>query len=220
MSNPYPAYPAPPLQRMTWMVRTEQLTAIIAMLLPTKRCGDMIKRFYSSQAEFDNIHLKQTPCPHCKRVGPLIRYGFLRGYDENHQHHRTVRARRVFCNNRKRARGCGRTFSVWAADKIRRLSLTATTLWAFLKRAIGSGNKLDALRSLACGLSDSAPYRIWRRFDQAQSSIRTAIARRCQPPSVPGLDPARQTVAHLQVAFPNDPCPIAAFQQNLQTFFL
>ena len=31
---------------------------------------------------------------------------------------KTVRARRIFCSNRNnRRKGCGRTFSVWVADK-------------------------------------------------------------------------------------------------------
>ncbi len=101
--------------------------------------------------------LKTTACPHCKRVGNLIRHGFLRGYDQTHQHQPTIRARRVYCSNRRRASGCGRTFSVWLANRIRRLFLTADALWAFLQQAVASGNKLQAFRDLQSGLSDSAP---------------------------------------------------------------
>src|SRR5437762_72832 len=79
--------------------------------------------------------LKQTPCPHCKVVGALIRHGFLHGFDDRSPQRTTVRARRIFCSNRNARRGCGRTVSVWIADKIRRLSLTTGTLWRFLKRA-------------------------------------------------------------------------------------
>src|SRR5476649_1963438 len=63
--------------------------------------------------------LKQTPCPHCKVVGALIRHGYLRGYDECNSKQKTVRARRIFCSNRHARHGCGRTFSVWLADKVR-----------------------------------------------------------------------------------------------------
>ena len=79
--------------------------------------------------------LKQTPCPHCKVVGTLIRHGFLYGFDESNPQRKTVRARRIFCSNRHARRGCGRTFSVWFADKIRRLSLTTGASVAVPPRA-------------------------------------------------------------------------------------
>ena len=68
--------------------------------------------------------LKVTPCPHCRAIGALIRHGYLRGYDEGNLRHKAVRARRIFCSNRGRRPGCGRTFSVWIATKVRRLGLT------------------------------------------------------------------------------------------------
>src|SRR5205085_506945 len=82
--------------------------------------------FYRSEKEWSTFaeQLKLMPCPHCKTVGNLIRHGCLRGYDESNSQRKTIRARRIFCSNRNARRGCGRTFSVWSADKIRRLSLT------------------------------------------------------------------------------------------------
>ena len=73
--------------------------------------------------------LKHTPCPHCQVVGTLNRHGCLYGFDDQNLKHKTLRARRVFCSNRQARPGCGRTFSVWCADKIRRLSLTTHCLW-------------------------------------------------------------------------------------------
>jgi hypothetical protein len=62
---------------------------------------------------------------------------------------------------------------------------------------------------------------IWTRFNRGQSRIRTALAGRCPPPELPGSHrPAAQVLAHLQAAFPDAPCPIAAFQQALRTFFV
>ena len=165
--------------------------------------------------------LKLTRCPHCKQVGSLIRHGVLRGYDPMHLRGTTVRARRVFCNNRNRATGCGRTFSVWIADKIKRLFLAADNLWEFLRQAILTGNKRQAFRSLESRLSDSAAYRIWKRFDQAQSAIRTALNTFCKPPEMASKQSAELTLAHLEAAFRQHPLnPIAAFQVTLQTFFV
>jgi hypothetical protein len=180
--------------------------------------------FYRSAEEWSALaeRLKQTPCPHCKVVGTLIRHGYLRGYDESSPQRKTVRARRIFCSNRNARRGCGRTVSVWCADKIRRLSLTTGTLWRFLHRA-AADSICAAIRAVACHLSDRTLQRIWKRFDRGQSKIRTALSGRCPPPELPaqpGQRPAAQVLAHLHAAFPDDPCPIAAFQQTLRTFFV
>jgi hypothetical protein len=170
--------------------------------------------------------LKQTRCPHCKVVGMLIRHGCLYGFDESSLPKKTVRARRVFCSNRQARRGCGRTFSVWAADKIRRLSLTAGALWQFLQCVV-AGSVLAAGRAVDGRFDDRTWQRIWKRFDQGQSNIRTALHGRSPPPEAPSRlpanparQPAAQVLAHLQAAFPDDHCPIAAFQHSLQTFFV
>lgn len=179
-------------------------------------------RVCESDEQFKAIltNLKLTACPHCGSVGNLIRHGYLRGYDDQHQHRKTIRAQRVFCCNRMRASGCGRTFSVWWADKVKRLFLTAESLWAFLKNAVASGNKLQSFRDLNSGLSGSAPYRIWKRFHQAQSVIRTTLTRVCEPPDCTADKPAALTLAHLEAAFPDHHSPISGFQSKLQTFFM
>jgi len=160
-------------------------------------------------------------CPHCKQVGSLIRHGFLRGFDPRHLHKKTIRARRVFCSNRNRAAGCGKTFSLWTADKIKRLFLDADSLWEFLRQAVLTGNRRQAFQSLGSRLSDSAPYRIWKRFDQAQSAIRTKLNTLCKPPKITSKHPAELTLAHLEAAFKEHPLdPVAAFQVTLQTFFV
>jgi len=180
--------------------------------------------FYRSAEEWAALaeQLKQTPCPHCNVVGALIRHGFLRGFDDSSPQRKTVRARRVFCSNRDARPGCGRTFSVWLADKIRRLSLTAGALWQFLQRA-AAGPIRAAIRAADCHLSDRTWQRIWKRFDLGQSQIRTALSGQCPPPELPAAParrPATQVLAHLQAAFPDADCPIAAFQQTLRTFFI
>jgi hypothetical protein len=177
--------------------------------------------FYHSAEEWIALaeRLKQTPCPHCKRVGTLIRHGFLRGFDESSKQ-KTVRARRIFCSNRHARRGCGRTFSIWLADKIRRLGLTTGGLWRFLQRAVADGIRA-AIRGSDYSLSDRTSLRIWKRFKRGQSKIRTALCGRCPPPPLPAEHrPAAQVLAHLRAAFPDASCPISAFQQTLRTFFV
>ncbi len=128
------------------------------------------------------LNLKLTPCPHCKKVGALNRHGFLKAFQDQDTRGKSVRAHRVFCSNRGRNQGCGRTFSVWLADKIKRLFLSATQLWQFLRSAAATGNKRNAFKRLGSDMSDSAPYRIWKRFHNAQAAIRTALCAICTPP--------------------------------------
>jgi hypothetical protein len=110
------------------------------------------------------------------------------------------------------------------ADKIRRLSLTTGTLWRFLQRAVAGGIRA-ASRVADCHLSERTWQRIWQRFHQGQSKIRTALSALCSPPELPlpaqpSRRPAAQVLAHLRAAFPGADCPIAAFQQTLRTFFV
>lgn len=192
----------------------------------------MIASICGSQSESETLlqNLKLIPCPHCKAVGTLNRHGVLKGYQEENVRHKTVRAQRVFCSNRNRARGCGRTFSVWIADKVKRLFLSAEQLWGFLKEAARTNNKRQAFAALNSGMSDSAPYRIWKRFQKAQAAIRTTLCSVCTPPQLNGEpsrnkqtsdSPADNTLAHLVKAFGGGQLnPIAAYQLSLQTFFL
>lgn len=183
------------------------------------------ERWFCRSAEEWNAlteRLKQMPCPHCKVVGALIRHGYLRGYDDSSPQRQTIRARRIFCSNRQARRGCGRTVSVWCADKIRRLSLTTGALWRFLHRA-AAGSIGAAIRAADCHLSDRTWQRIWKRFDRGQSKIRTALSGCCPPPELPpepGQRPAAHVLAHLHAAFPDALCPITAFQHTLRTFFV
>jgi len=169
--------------------------------------------------------LKCSPCPHCKHTGALNRHGVLKGYDEQNFKQKTVRALRIFCSNRGKASGCGRTFSVWIADKLKRLFLDVQSLWQFLEQAATSGNKCQAFQSLQSSLSDSATYRIWKRFLMAQSVIRTKLATLCPPPKrspgTPCQSPALATIEHLKEAFADSTLnPIAAYQVQTQTFFI
>ncbi len=181
--------------------------------------------FFRSEAEWNAIaeRLKQTACPHCKAVGTLNRHGFLRGYDEGDSQRKTVRARRIFCSNRHRRHGCGRTFSVFTADKIRRLSVTTGTLWRFLQRAVADSIAAASRVVADCRRSERTWQRIWNRFALGQSKIRTALLACRPPPELPAESPCRpaaQVLAHLQATFPDAVCPIAVYQHSMRTFFV
>jgi hypothetical protein len=181
-----------------------------------------VRWFYRDEAEWIAIaeRLKVTACPHCHVVGNLIRHGALQGFDESRRI--VLRAHRVYCSPRNRRRGCGRTVSVWLADKIQRLKVTTRRLWNFIQMAV-TGTIEAAIRALQSRLSDRTWQRIWARFTAAQSNLRTALANRSpipDPPPKPSRRPEALVLAHLQSAFPNAECPITAFHHTIQTFFL
>lgn len=170
--------------------------------------------------------LKSIPCPHCNKIGFLIRHGFLRGYDAHATCKKSIRANRVFCNNRSSSHGCGRTFSIYLAGTLKRLSLSAQELWQFLSKASIASNKTTPFDTLQTSLSHSTAYRIWNRFQRAQSAIRTALTGLCPPPKRESKHPIQQTIEHLEAAFQSVPTrntepsnPIAFFQAQLQTSF-
>ena len=181
--------------------------------------------FYHHEYEWVALveRLKLTPCPHCHVVGTLIRHGSLTGFDDSSPRRKTLRARRIFCSNRHRRPGCGRTVSVWLADKIRRLSATTRTLGTFLRHFVADG-LAAAIRATRCHRSDRTWQRLGRRFDLAQSRLRTALLARGPPPEGPP-GPARRpdaahVLAHLHATFPDADCPLAAFQQATRSFVL
>ena len=184
----------------------------------------VLPHYCRSEEEFLALcqRLKLTPCPFCKLIGALIRHGDLYGYGERDENRKSRRGHRIFCNNRKaRKNGCGHTFSVWAADKLRRLRLDAATLWTFLELVLELANQAQALRNLNLDLSPSYAYCLWKRFRNAQSHIRTALAKRLAAPKLPkALLAEAQTLAHVKAAFPGAACPIVEFQYQLQTSFL
>ena len=129
--------------------------------------------FYRDEQDLAALteRLKLISCPHCKKIGTLIRHGSLTGFDDSTPQRKTLRARRIFCSNRHRRPGCGRTFSAWLADKIRRLSTTTRRLWAFLQRAI-AGTLAEAMRATGSSLSGQTWQRIWTRFDRGMLSLK------------------------------------------------
>jgi hypothetical protein len=76
--------------------------------------------FYRNDDEWIALveRLKLTLCPHCKAVGTLIRHGSRHGFDDAQPPRKVLRARRIFCRNRHRRPGGGRTVSVFLAENI------------------------------------------------------------------------------------------------------
>jgi len=182
-----------------------------------------LKSFYDSEEEFTEIHhsLKQTSCPHCKRVGCLILHGYLKGYGEDFYDQDQIRGHRIYCSNRNTRDGCGRTFSLLPSSLLKGFTITALHLWLFLKKALVHASRIAAFKAADIPLCSDAAYYIFRSFSRNASRIRSFLLRRCPVPEPPMTDdPCRQTIEHLQAAFHDKSCPVSAFQNIFQTAFI
>lgn len=180
-----------------------------------------IPRYYSCEKDFEHIHhaLKLYPCPYCRLPGFLILHGFLFGYFDICPHALLRRGHRVFCSNRNNRNGCGKTFCLLLAQTLKGFTISAHSVWLFIKGAVSGQKKQKAFKA-AAGRSFSAAsaYRLWKRFLFSQPRLRTLLLSRSPPPSGT-QDIPTQTIAHLIMVFSRAPNPIPAFQLCFQTSF-
>lgn len=182
-----------------------------------------IKKFYQSEEDFQQIHLnlKQTQCQYCKLTGYLILHGFLYGYDEEVYNKRKIRGHRVFCSNRNKRSGCGKTTCILKTNILKRFSITAIKLWFFMKNISSGMNKLQSFNQLNLNYSNTTIYRLFNTFKSRQSWIRTYLVNISPTPVLKQEhDPVAQTIFHLRSAFNRYLSPIAGFQELLQISFL
>lgn len=135
------------------------------------------KRYISNNdITIPDYKIKHTPCPHCRRTGNLIYHGYLFGISECRSHEIT-RGKRIFCSNRNKRTGCGKTYSFFLAQYIYRSILSTASAWQFLN-AYKSGLSLEkAYSSLnpLCTISFDTFIRFWKKFKLNTSDIRTYI---------------------------------------------
>ena len=165
--------------------------------------------------------MKNMPCPHCRLIGCLIRHGFLRGYTETANSKEGIRGRRFFCSNRKKRQGCGSTFSILFYDLLKRVAVGARSLWRFFEALLAGMSQMKAFDFLALPFSFSTLHRLYRRFKNNQTRLRSRLSSLIKPPpSSLGEEPEHQTLRHLQDAFPDSACPLAEFQRTFQISFI
>ncbi|EKD26018.1 MAG: hypothetical protein ACD_79C01405G0010 [uncultured bacterium] len=178
--------------------------------------------YYSTTDELEKFYLKikLIPCPFCHLIGTLIKHGSWKGF-LGYVGLFGIRGYRIFCNNRKRSKGCGKTFSLIPSSIIKGFAIPSSQLWIFLKQKHKSKNIIQAGHHLKNTFSISTIYRLWNLFSLAQSKIRNFIIKITSPPAMNfTTDPALQTIAHLESAFNGSICPVADFQCKFQVDFL
>lgn len=177
--------------------------------------------YVTSATEFDKYKstLKLAPCPHCRAIGCLIRHGYLKGVGEG-ANDEVQRGWRIFCSNRNRRKGCGRTYSVLLAHFLFRRMVSAETLWRLLQGLRQGLSAKAAWEKVSSPFSPDTAYRLRKAFARSQTVIRSLLLRAGPVPRMTVADPTLQVIEHLRALFKRSACPVADFQLRFQTAFL
>lgn len=178
--------------------------------------------YVADSAEFDchRDRLKLRPCPHCRAVGYLVRHGYLRGYGD-HCSEKIRRGWRVFCSNRGKRDGCGKTYAVLLSTCLYQRRVDAGRLWNFLRAILEGASRQHAWETVAASFCMETGYKLWASFIRNQSHLRSFLHRWVKPVAMDSIvAPTLQLIAHLKAAFPRSSCPAASFQNTLQQAFL
>jgi len=176
-------------------------------------------RFVRDEEELEQVleNLKQERCAHCRRTGTLNRHDHLQSNDLDAADKQMVRGQRVWCSNRGRRGGCGRTMLIVFARFLPRHSTNATMLGQLLKSLCAGGSIKSAWEQCGLPVDLQSVYHLLQRFREQLAGVRGALLSRCAPPDSAQTDPLRSTAEHLRCAFPAAPCAVAAFQYAFQT---
>lgn len=176
-----------------------------------------MRHFWKSPQAIESacLTIKAEPCPHCGRCGTLNRHGWLRGCEAQGDGKRARRGRRIYCANRGRRLGCGRTFCLRVASILTRRRTRTQDLWALMGRVLEGEGIALAWAGLRHVFSIESAYRYRRRFMEKQFRLRELLHRECQPPAQAAGD-LPHLVAHLRYCVGTCADPIAAFQLRVQ----
>jgi hypothetical protein len=126
----------------------------------------------------------------------------------------------VFCSNRGRRGGCGKTFSLVLAEVLPRHTVTAPLVWRWLLELLAGLSVKAAAETLRLPFALETIYRLRRRLQRVSDPVRTRLCLEQSPPLSRQVQPLLQTVEHLRAVFPASACPPADFQLHFQHPFL
>ena len=144
----------------------------------------------------------------------------LRGNDPAVVNGQIVRGQRAFCSDRGQRGGCGKTFPLFLAGVLPRHTFTAGLLWTLLLKLLAGATIKAAAETLCLPFSLEAVYGIVRRCRRRLDLLRSCLCREHPAPASGRTDPLLHTLEHLQQAFPQETCALAAYQWHFQEALL
>ncbi len=184
--------------------------------------GTIMQTYYSSlQAiEQQTKQLALAQCAHCHQSQHLVSHGFIR--KKQHGAAPIEVGKRVYCSNRYRHTGCGRTMQLYLDVTVRYLHYAGSALVAFILSLI-NGASIDRAYFEATGCASARKaYRWLNRFEAQVSYYRSLLHRpvlaHLSSPNWPNRTPRLQTImSSITVLVQHLGEPLcAAFQQKLQ----
>ncbi|VAX37286.1 hypothetical protein MNBD_UNCLBAC01-404 [hydrothermal vent metagenome] len=120
-----------------------------------------------------------------------------------------LRGHRIYCSNRARREGCGKTFSIMLYTLFKKYIITTDLLWLYLKNISEGFNSLKAFDSLQSIFQTSTAYRLIKTIILNIPTLRTLLLNKHPPPkSFKTSNPLIDTILHLQSAFAHHSDPI------------
>lgn len=126
----------------------------------------------------------------------------------------------MFCSDRGRRGGCGKTFPLFLAGVLPRHTFNAALLWALLLKLLGGATIKAAAEILPLPFSLEAVYGIVRRCRHRLDVVRSFLLRKHPAPVSRQSDPFCQTLEHLRQIFPPATGVLAVYQRHFQQPFL
>lgn len=160
--------------------------------------------------------IKLMSCAHCGAIGTLNRHDTIYGNDPEAVDKQTIRGRRLWCSNRGRRGGCGKTMSLLFAWILPGHTFTAGALDRLLKRLCMGGSIQAAWEKSRSQAALQSAYHLLQRLRLRMGEIRSALLKICRNPASSQKDPMIATYEHLRRAFSGHESPTAAFQYRLQ----
>lgn len=159
-----------------------------------------LPKFISELKDFLGIApwLKAIPCPYCSSTGFMICHGYLRGnFEESvHRGKGLIRAKRVFCSNRNRRKGCGRTVSILLSAFLKDLYISSSTLYSLLLW-VASGNRAYTFKaSTTPSISVSSCYRLLKALRSSLSEIRVSLHSNANYSNPIDVEPCQKPFCH------------------------
>jgi len=181
--------------------------------------ANSLRHFVGSLEELADyvLGLKQLRCPECGAAETLNCHSKLYGNDPaSRTGGQAQRGQRVWCCDRGRRGGCGRSFSIFLAEVLPRHTVRAGGLWSLLERLLAGGSLKAAAQALKLPFALESLYHLRQRTRRRLTVMRAVLCRRQPPPASSQAEALLQTVEHLRCLFPQSGCPAAEYQLHFQ----
>lgn len=122
-----------------------------------------------------DLHRYKLRCDKCSSGEYFVAHDYI--YIKQHNHHKKIVGRRLFCSNRYGRKGCGTTFRLYLASVIPKLKYTASEVTCFLESLLDNKTVQSAYKKATRSEDPRNAYRWLNKLYRALVNFRGAITR-------------------------------------------